>query len=229
LATFAAIGLAHHKYGGHCGVYYESAGGDIELLHLSLHNRLLSESPSAYYFNIPSRFAPREQIAISDYCRLVYNTHRKHGLRFSVTRTDAFDPRTAALLIDEPGVGFSCATFVKAIFDGTRLPLVDSKTWADADSEDRDWLLRLLAVFKGIYIYLVDQKHFAQVDVSCNWSRYKPEQIAFAASVAPPMATFKQVKKNSEFLMKKVRAAVAELPPVDPPKYYGPPAPTATA
>jgi hypothetical protein len=205
-------------------VYYEKTQDNVVLLHLSLHNRLLSEPESQYYYNVPSRFPKRAQFVISNYCRLVHDRYASDGLRFSVTRSEAFHPETADLLIDEPGVGFSCATFVKGIFDAVRLPLVDSKTWPLADEKDKEWFSWLLGVLKAIYIYRVDQEHFARIDVSCKWSRYRPEQIAFAACIAPPKATYKQVKIEAELLMKKVSDT---FPPLSdrPPVYHGPPAP----
>ncbi len=208
----AAIGLAHHSQGGHCGTYYELLGGGIALLHFAFHNSVISEPKSAFYFDIPSSFPEREQFAISDFCRLVSDRHGSEGLRFAATRNETFLPKDAALKFDKPGIGFSCASFVKAIFDAVGVPLIEESSWPPATLEDRAWFSNLLSFFRWYFFYKVDQDHFNQIDVSCKWSRYKPEQIAFAASKAPPLQKYSQVRKGAQSLMREVIQTVPALP-----------------
>jgi hypothetical protein len=206
LATIAGVGLAHHKYGGHCGLYYAIGDdGVLELLHLKYHEELVSEPPSEYYEDIDSRYPDRERAAVSDFCRAVLAKHGLRGFRFSAARTDAFASDTAELKLDEPGTGFTCATFIKAIFDKVKLPLVVAKSWPPATDQDRSWL-QLHADFIANAEGKNDPQHGSAIDVSCSWSRFLPEHIAAAAAVAPPAAKYRQIAKDAELLMRRVVA-----------------------
>jgi hypothetical protein len=205
LASIAGVGLAHHADGGHCGIYYEVDDSKrLAMLHLADHNKLRSHEPSEYYEDFPSRFPPREQAAVSDLCRVIYEKHASEGLRYAVTRNDGFFA-DGSLKLDENGTGFSCATLVKAIYDVDGRPLIEDKTWPEADNKDREWLekhlIRLRAEVEGD---LDDLAHLDAVDVTCKWSRYRPEQIAYAMTIAPPAATYKQIRKPAELLMRRV-------------------------
>jgi hypothetical protein len=181
------------------------------MLHLADHNKLRSVPPSNYYEDIPSRFQPREQLIISDLCRLIFEKHGSQGLRYAVTRHDGF-LSDGSLKVDTPGAGFSCATLVKAIYDTDGFPLIVHRRWPEAENEDRDWIAchvkRLQAEHAGDADTLA---HLAAIDITCKWSRYKPEQVAYAMTLAPPPATYKQVKKGAEILMRRV---VKERPPL---------------
>lgn len=211
MATIAAVGLAYHKYGGHCGLYYENRDGKIELLHLVWHNKLRSEPPSAFYEDIDSRFPRRERFVISDLSRLIFEKYESEGLRFAVTRNDGFLPN-GRLKLDEPGTGFSCATFVKAIFDAAGLPLIDSKTWPVADNADRKWFASHVDAMGRSFPAARDQDHISRLDVACKWSRYRPEQVAFAAKIAPPAAKYSAVKIPAELLLREVMRHHEPLP-----------------
>jgi hypothetical protein len=205
LASIAGVGLAHHAAGGHCGIYYEFDDSKrIVMLHLADQGKLRSADPSEYYEDFTSRLKPREQVAVSDLCRLIYQKHGSEGLRYAVTRNDGF-LQDGTLKLDQPGTGFSCATLVKAIYDAEGRPLIQDKTWPQADNCDRQWfeghVARLQAEYEGHPEVLA---HLAAIDVACKWSRYRPEQIAYAMTIAPPAATYNQVRKGAEILMRRV-------------------------
>lgn len=201
------MGLAHHAGGGHCGIYYEVDDSKrLVMLHLADHNKLRSDEPSIHYEDVPSRFPEREQIAVSDLCRVISEKHHSKGLRYAVTRNDGFLP-DGELKLDQPGTGFSCATLVKAIYDAVGRPLIQDKTWPVADNSDREWFAAHVERLRGENRDKPeDFAHLDAVDIACKWSRYRPEQIAYAMTIAPPSATYRQVAIPAELLMRQVVA-----------------------
>jgi hypothetical protein len=210
LATVAAVGLGHNGNHGHCGTYYEDIDGKIKLLHFAWHRQLRSEAPSHFYRDFERVLAPREQHAYSNHCRLISKNPQSKALRYAVTRTDEFLP-DGSLKIDQPGAGFSCATFVKVIAEGVGFPLIVSCTWPEGDNADREWLRRVVDFMASQPEHKnpEDQAHFHAVDSACGWSRYRPEQIAYAASLSPPPAPYDAVRNHASELMK---AVIDDLP-----------------
>lgn len=181
------------------------------MLHLAGQNKLLSDPPSEFFEDFASRFGKRIEAAVSDLCRLIFEKHGSTGLRYAVTRNDGFLP-DGALRLDEAGTGFSCATLVKAIYDAVGHPLIQDRTWPEADNRDRVWLERINARSRARHEGDANViAHFDAVDVACKWSRYRPEQVAYAITIAPPSATYKQVKRPAEILMRRV---VEKRPPL---------------
>lgn len=206
----------NHNGTSHCGIYYEREEGDVALLHLSFHNKLLSEKPIPNYRNFVSGHPDREKIAVSDLCRLIYSKHGSAGLRFAVTRSEAF-LKDGSLKIDKPGVGFSCATFVKAIFEAEGIPIIRSSTWPEATDEDIQWHSLFADYLAKDPQYENDEathEHARAMDFTCKWSRFKPEQIAYAASIAPPPASYKKVAVAAAILL---RSIIKECVPVTEP------------
>ena len=210
MASRAAIGLAYHEYGTHCGVYYD-AGEAFKLLHVTSHSELKSTAPdSRYFMDIETGFREHEKIAVSNFCRVVLVKHGGKGFRYSVTRTDAFLP-SGDLVVDAPGAGFSCATFVKCIFEAMSLPLIVDSTWPEAGQKDRNWLDNLIAVFVRKYNTPEDHKHFAETDPTSKWCRYKSEEIAAAGWMAPPAAEYRRVKPATKRLLARLHSTFHKL------------------
>src|SRR6202035_2349376 len=127
------------------------------------------------------------------------------GFRYSVTLTDAFLP-SGDLAIDKPGVGFSCATFVKCIFEAVSLPLLVDATWPEAGQKDRNWLRKLIAAMLRKHDTPEDHDHFSKTDPDCVWCRFKAEEIAAAGQMAPPAAEWRRVKPAAKRLLTKLHS-----------------------
>lgn len=212
MASLAAIGLAYHAHGAHCGVYYEAADGIIELLHLAAHNGLSSEPESEYYLNIETRFPPFKKVAVSNLCRLFYNRYgASRALRYSAARTDSI-LTTGELAIDKPGVGLTCATLVIQLFERNGADLIDKKSWPPASLDDRVWLRTIVKIFQNAFRLERDVLHFENIDDSCKWSRFLPEEVAAAAMIAPPSAKRSELRKSAPQILRDLKATHKPLP-----------------
>jgi hypothetical protein len=210
VAAIASIGLGHHSAGLHCGLFYENSNGSIELLHFADQAKLLSAGTFAQYYEVTCHLPDESKLAISDFCRLVFRLHHSQGLRYAVTRTDEFLP-DGKLKIDKNGTGFTCATFVKAIFAVVGRPVLNEKSWPPATFEDNSWMRKLIEGMIGRAKNAFDKKHFKKVDLNCAWSRYKPEEVAAAMQLAPPPAEHAAVEPEAKKLAEHV---INNFPPL---------------
>ncbi len=87
-------------------------------------------------------------------------------------------------LIWDGSVGLTCATFVLAVFDAVRIPLVDLRGWRrrDADDERHSSLLRLMELGNdAARIPKASKEHIERVRAELPCVRVRPEEVAGAA------------------------------------------------
>jgi hypothetical protein len=196
----------------HCGVYYVNARQQIEFLHLASQRLLISAQPDEkHYCEISCPFPERVRIAVSNLCRFIFKKHGLIGLRFAATSTDEFSPK-GNLLINRDGTGFTCATLVKGIFYRAGQPIINESTWPPASDEDREWWEGVMVALERSLPGEADALHYEAIDCECEWSRFKPEQVAAAMPLAPPPASFQAVNPRAQELAKAVRARYAPIP-----------------
>ena len=212
MAEVASIGLGHTSHGLHCGLFYEDVSGSVKFLHFAKQAKLFSDDESAEYYEVRCPLPERDKIAVSDFCRLVFRSHASKGLRYAATRTDEFLP-DGSLRVDKHGTGFTCSTFVKAILAVIGRPVLQDATWPPASFEDLDWMRKIFKWMGGLLKSAASKKHFAKVDLNCRWSRFKPEEVAAAMTLAPPPAEYKAVEPEAVKLADYVRQ---NIPPIQP-------------
>jgi hypothetical protein len=105
MAHAANIGLAHHRHGTHCGIFYESANGTLRFLHLAAQNVLKSDEPSLRYMVLAVYgLEDIQRSAISDMCRFTYGRYRD-SIAYSPTLKEHLIPPNADLQFGTPGYG----------------------------------------------------------------------------------------------------------------------------
>lgn len=137
-SEIAHIGVAVHSDGAHIGVLHRSSKNTSALLlHLAWHNRLRSDIPTAEYLLWVEPLIPEARgAAIAALCRRIWKQHKKNGLPFGLSRPNDFFDVKGGVLKGPAKVGLTCATFVLAVFDAAKIPLVRSEDWPDPTETD---------------------------------------------------------------------------------------------
>jgi hypothetical protein len=97
-----------------------------------------------------------------------------------------FDEATGRYLLGPTRMGLTCATFVLAIFDAARLPLVDYSSWPTHRPGDAEWQQKVISMLRG----RVSHAHISAMERDVGGARYRPEEIAGAATVSPLPSAF---------------------------------------
>lgn len=176
----------------HVGILHRKQGSPPELLHLAWHCRLQNDANIPGYMSlwVLPNAKPRRLRQLAAYCRRVWNTNRQGGVPYAFSRPDgALDVTTGRFLIGPSQFGLTCATFVLAVFHATGLQLVNYAEWPVDRLGDKEWQLAILEKLEGHS----DNSHLEHVRSEIGSVRYRPEEVAAAATVAPPAATFQVV------------------------------------
>lgn len=170
----------------HAGIFHrDPTTREVMLLHLAWHHDLrneLTESNRWLWVDppIPSRRARN----VAAKCRQIWraNEHDRIPYGFSPP-SDCFDAEAHEYLVGPSRHGLTCATFVLAVFAHAGLLLARIETWPLARDEDREWQ-QMIA--QSLEASGADKAHVAAVRSGIGCARFRPEEVAAAATQAPP-------------------------------------------
>ncbi len=114
--------------GTHVGIIYRY-GGSVLLCHLAGPFDLRNEPPSPRYFWEKLSLRERRSQILASYIRLIlkYNGSAvPYGFGYDGTY---FDENGRFSRAKEPGVGLNCATFIMALYQSLKIPLLKEDTW----------------------------------------------------------------------------------------------------
>jgi len=169
----------------HAGIYFRRSNQMENVLHLASHYRLLCEETGDEWAFADPAIDPIELEVLAGFCALLDRVRPRvpYGLSF---RTSRFDDE-GRFVPGEGQIGLTCSTFVLAVFDWARIPLVVRESW-ETRAEDILAQQQLLALLSGRAV--ADHLQALAREVGCM--RFRTEEIA-AASMNPmrpvPFAT----------------------------------------
>jgi hypothetical protein len=108
----------------------------------------------------------------------------------------AFNSNGGFLGFRSKGLGLTCATFVIAAFESAGFQIVKANTWKHRRS-DLNWqqnLLRLMAECG------VDPDHLREVRKTIGAFRFRPEEVAAAATDSQPPMDYSTAKKQGRVI-----------------------------
>jgi hypothetical protein len=149
--------------------------------------------------------------SVGAFCRLIAERNVEKGLPYAFSEPrDWFDLRTGEARLTKTNIGLTCASFVLAVFEAARVPLINEATWIlRADDEAfQSWVINSLEENNAT------AEHVALVRHSLPAVRYRPEEVAGAAACDAIPADFNSSvamgKKIADLLETAVgRAAIA--------------------
>ena len=95
----------------------------------------------------------------------------------------------------DEGKGLTCATFVLAVYENLKYPLLDIAEWPNRD-EDEEWQNKILDWLKQSGV--ASQKHLDAMKQDVGSVRLKPEEVAAAAIFDPLPISFEDCVREAE-------------------------------
>jgi len=188
----------------HIGILHRDQNEGLQLLHLAWHCLLQNDSELPDYMvvwielNVPLA----RQKSVAAFCRRVWKKNGQDKIPYAFSRPDgSFDAATGEYLIDPSRFGLTCASFVLALFHAAGLAIAEYESWPVNREGDRDWQESIIAKLEG----RASPEHIEHLRSEIGTVRYRPEEVAAAATLAPPAATFEQTRGLALQIADKIR------------------------
>jgi len=188
----------------HIGVLHREGGSDdVVLLHLAWHHDLRNQPPGPNYLWIDMPIPAIRLRQVAAICRKVWRSNQGDVPYAFSPPNDCFDESTGRFLLGPTRHGLTCATFVLAVFETAGLPLVQYETWPDRGAEDRQWQEFVVRQLRESNLP-ASNEHIAAVQSEIGAIRFRPEEVAGAATVSELPAAFDLVQPLGELLLEKL-------------------------
>jgi hypothetical protein len=218
---------------GHVGLAYRERE-QVRFLHLEWHYWLSHAELHRPYAWVVSPLPAEHAMLVAARCRRIARLFKKglpYAPRFRATRFDD----DSALVLGEGEHGFTCATFVLAVFEHAGLPLLDIAAWPvrPEDEPFRDDVVR--SMIKELSrlpqrrkdVELTDpakaqryrdrlaelERHIPKVQAEPISARFRPEEVAAASSFDVWPAAFEPITERSRLIAAQLAAPPSATPP----------------
>lgn len=198
-------GVALRRVGAnfHIGVLYRDDTDEVVCLHLAYHLDLRKDPPGKMHawIQLPSQIWPTARLeAISGMWELVWLEQEKlkeqgkaekgkphHGVPYAFRFVESRATPEGKLEIATGEYGFTCATFVLALFRAAVTELVDVDNWP-ARADDANWHRAMIEYLRcdddlpeGVSHEDIEN-HLEHLESEVGCARFRPEEVAAAAS-----------------------------------------------
>lgn len=186
------IGVGVFPTGGdaHAGVFFLDEDDQPRVLHLAFHASLefdeLDEDWQRGVWAAPA--IPRERAeAIGALCDRVHRRHKDQGLSYALKYlAGTFEIGTGEVRLGPSCCGFTCSTFVLALFRSAGVTLLRQEEWR-ARSGDRERQQRLVALLRRHHKSLgIADDHIQRVEDEVGCVRFSPVDVVAGASLPLP-------------------------------------------
>jgi hypothetical protein len=182
--TLDRVGVAilSHDRGRHSGFVYRVDDGPVMLLHLAWHHKLIRRTPDEqgglndnYMWADLAELDAENRRYMVGYLSAVGGDRIPYGLSSEGVE---FDSDTSQLKPHPQGKGFTCSTFMLAVFAATHLKVIDPVGWPEGRPGDAEW-----------QAYIVDQlaqeagDHSLAVAADTGCVRFRPEEVVGASAL----------------------------------------------
>jgi hypothetical protein len=180
--------------------------GRVEMLDLGWHFILRNEEAEPGTFLVRTNIGVRAQLQIAAYCRLIWRMNGSDSIPYGFGSTQHALNKAGIYLPGETGEGLTCATFVLAVFDAKRIPLVEYLTWPSNRPDDHQWQQKIVTLLERPRS-AASEEHIEAARKGIGNLRYRPEEVAAAATVAPPQAHFNAVDPVARQILAELASA----------------------
>ena len=198
----------------HVGLLYrDSTSKRVVLLHLGWHFDLRREAPLESDLWVDPRILPRRLTQVAAYCRLVWRANGKNSIPFGFAPpNDCLDAESGRYLRGPVGFGLTCASFVLAVFHGAGLVLAQYDTWPPDRPGDAEWRRSIVDALRTCRPP-AKPEHIDAVERDVGMtSRFRPEEVAAAATVTPTPVPFEIADGGGQKLLARLRNPLSAAP-----------------
>lgn len=176
---------AHQR---HIGLLHRhEQAGEIRFLHLAWHGDLRDEpAPFDDCIWVEPDLHPVRARQLAARCRQIARANGRYVPYGFSPPTARFDEMTGRFLFGPTSTGLTCASFVLAVFDYARVPLVSYASW-EPRPDDALWQQGVVELLRQ---HGAPEGHVAAVTAELGAVRYRPEEVAGAAALWPPSVSF---------------------------------------
>lgn len=203
------IGESDHDQ-RHIGIWHiADDSGNARTLHLMWHCRLQNDDRprDCFAFRVNPIYHPLRLRQLAAFCRRVWTANEKNGIPYSFSApNDCFDSETCAFLIAPARHGLTCASFVLAVFHGARMPIAEYTTWPLNRPGDREWQESIVSQLEG----RAAAEHIEHIRSEIGSVRFRPEEVAACAALAPPPARFANASALGEKIVSLIHGKADE-------------------
>jgi hypothetical protein len=137
--TVSAIGIAIHSR-IHVGILYRVSQTErVQILHLAWNRDLRSEPPSPEYRCwVRPEIGVDRAMAIAAMCRRVWKQNGRDQITYNFGSFKKYFNLDGNRIKGPANAGLTCASFVLAVFDAAKLPLIIDDEWPSPSREDME-------------------------------------------------------------------------------------------
>jgi hypothetical protein len=184
----------------HMGLLHYDGGG-VRLLHLRWHHVLSNEPASDAYIWVDPAINSQRLRQVAAICRRVWESNQT-GIPYAFSApNDCFDVDTGQFLLGETRLGLTCSSFVLAVFHAAGLQLVDYDSWPTDRSDDQHWQT---AIIKSLIETGAAEQHINAVRKEIGAVRFRPEEVAGAATLSSLPANFQQASAVGKMIVSQL-------------------------
>ena len=173
----------------HIGILHRESDASPKFLHLAWHCILQNESDIPDYMRLwttPSVEPVRLRL-VAALCRLVWRKNESDGIPYAFSSpANTIDATSGAVLLGPSRFGLTCATFVLALFDAVGIRIAQYATWPQDRQGDIEWQTQIIASL----LSRAAPEHIEHLQSEVGAARFRPEEVAASAAIAPPAAEF---------------------------------------
>jgi hypothetical protein len=176
-SAYVAVAIRRVGSGLHTGIMHRKNGGTFSLLHLRWHLDVAEEPPSTNYGWATPKLHSSRQRSVAALCRHIAKIYPAQGLPYALAydKELKFNKADGKLLTGKGGRGFTCATFVLAVFESCGVSLLELTTWPPRPS-DRTWQEFVIEELRKTPT--ADASHVEGVTQEIGCLRYQPDEVA---------------------------------------------------
>jgi len=177
----------------HAGIIFRDDAGELKLLDLQWHYSLSLAPPTDSFVWLDVPLDDISKTHLATICQVIADLNKEEGIPYSISTEGASILHTGEFFGKHLHSGFTCATFVLAIFESQGFRVVDYRNWISRPS-DKKWQLQIIQNLQrsgATPEYIAGQVK----QLSSGADRFRPEEVCAAISVGSWPAGYEETKE----------------------------------
>jgi hypothetical protein len=204
----AFIGAAIKRVSGeqlHVGVAYAQSTNKSGMVHLGWHEVLIKNEPITDTYAIAvlqeNGLSPSSQRidAFAGFARRVWRRNQDKKIPYSYSLRSTLRRNGDFVEGPDGAPGFTCATFVLAVFETAGFDLLDRSTWPER-STDLAWQRSMIELLKRY----ADEDHIKGLEELAGVLRIRPSEVAAAMLLDNHPASFGEVDPKASEVREQI-------------------------
>lgn len=183
----------------HTGIVYRDGDDRFMFLHLAFHCILRRESvPVSHYWVLPSdKIHPSRLAHVAEMCERIWARNRENGIPYGFRYDASTFRRDGAIVLGPNERGFTCSTFVLAVFRHVGVEVLQRDEWPVREDDEA----RFEKLLKLLRKHCQDEAHIKAVSAETKSIRYRALEVA-GGSHHSPSASFANASDSAGHILR---------------------------